>query len=72
MSPEDEAAFEKLARAEKVIKALEVLAGECAAEGLDGFADRINHCIVLCQNDYVSLHRALFRQGNAKPPDTTH
>lgn len=75
MSPEDELAFEKLSRAEKIIKALEILARECVGEGLDPFADRIKACIVLCQNDYVALQRALFRQGAGKPPKppgTTH
>jgi len=74
MSPEDESAFEKLAKAEKVIKALEVLAKECTGQGLDSFTDRIRDCIVLCQNDYVTLHRTLYQQsaGKTKPRGTTH
>ncbi|MGN6209407.1 hypothetical protein [Asticcacaulis sp.] len=68
MSPEDEFAFEKLAKAERVIKALDVLAKECAGEGLDAFADRIKDCVVLCQNDYVTLHRTLYQQNAGRPP----
>ena len=75
MSPEDEFEFEKLSKAEKVIKALETLADECVAEGLDPFAKRIKDCVVLCQNDYVSMQRALYKQNAVKPPKpsgTTH
>ncbi len=75
MSPEDESAFEKLSKAEKVIKALETLAKECTGEGLDPFADRIKACVSLCQADYVSLQRALYQKGigrTPKPPGTTH
>ncbi len=72
MSPEDESAFEKLSKAEKVIKALETLAKECTGEGLDPFADRIKACVSLCQADYVSLQRALFKRSIEKPPDTKH
>lgn len=75
MSPEDESEFEKLSKAEKIILALETLANECSAEGLDPFAERIRACIVHCQNDYVTLQRALYRKGGgapAKPPGTKH
>jgi hypothetical protein len=75
MSPEDEFAFETLSKAEKVIKALETLARECTAEGLDPFADRIKDCVTHCQNDYVSLQRELYQRSAGKPPKprgTTH
>ena len=72
MSPKDEFAFERLSKAEKVIKALEALARECTGEGLDPFADRIRACVMHCQNDYVALHRALYKQGSGKPPGSTH
>lgn len=75
MSPEDESAFEKLSKAERVIKALETLVNECVGEGLDPFADRINACIAHCQDDYVSMQRRLYRQTAGKPPKpsgTTH
>lgn len=72
MSPEDELAFERLSKAEKVIKALEALAKECMGEGLDPFAERIRACVVQCQNDYVALHRTLYRKGGGNPPGTTH
>ena len=75
MSPEDELAFETLSKAEKVITALETLAKECVGEGLDPFAARIKDCVALCQNDYVSLQRDLYRRSAGKPPKppgTTH
>ena len=72
MSPKEESAFERLSKAEKVIKALEALAKECVGEGLDPFAARINDCITKCQDDYVALHRTLYQQGSGKPPGTKH
>lgn len=75
MSPEDELAFEKLSKAEKVIKALETLATECVGESLDSFADRIKDCVALCQNDYVTLQRDLYQRSTRRPPKspgTTH
>lgn len=75
MSPEDELAFEKLSKAEKVIKALETLATECVGEGLDSFADRLKDCVSLCQSDYVALQRKQYQERDrksGKPGGTKH
>jgi len=75
MSLDDQAEFERLAKAERVIKALETLVEECEGKGLDPFVARIKSCIKQCQNDYVALHRALYRKSAgtpAKPSSTKH